>query len=56
MAIDVAVHPDSAEGQWLMKELRAGGIPFIGVRGVVAGASTGAHVHVGPESPRLIAR
>jgi hypothetical protein len=56
MAIDVAVHPDSAEGQWLMKELRAAGIPFIGVRGVVSGASTGAHVHVGPESPRLIAR
>jgi hypothetical protein len=55
MAIDVAVHPDSAEGQWLMKELRAAGIPFIGVRGVVPGASTGAHVHVGPESPRLIA-
>jgi hypothetical protein len=55
-AVDVAVHPDSAEGQWLMKELRAAGIPFIGVRGVVPGASTGAHVHVGPESPRLIAR
>lgn len=55
-AIDVAVPPDSAEGQWLMKELRAAGIPFIGVRGVVPGASTGAHVHIGPESPRLLVR
>ena len=55
-AIDVAVPPDSAEGQWLMKDLRAAGIPFIGVRGVVAGASTGAHVHIGPESPRLLVR
>ena len=56
IAIDVAVSPDSAEGQWLMKDLRKAGIPFIGVRGVVPGASTGAHVHIGPESPRLIAR
>jgi hypothetical protein len=55
-AIDVAVHPDSPEGQWLMRYLRGAGIPFIGVRGVVAGASTGAHVHVGPASPRLLAR
>ena len=55
-AVDVAVHPDSAEGQWLMKYLRGAGIPFIGVRGAVPGASTGAHVHVGPASPRLLAR
>ena len=55
-AIDVAVHPDSPEGQWLMQYLRNAGIPFIGVRGMVPGASTGAHVHVGPASPRLLAR
>jgi hypothetical protein len=55
-AIDVAVHPDSAEGRWLMQDLRQAGIPFIGVRGEVPGSSTGAHVHVGPESPRLLAR
>jgi hypothetical protein len=55
-AVDVAVHPDSPEGQWLMKYLRSAGIPFIGVRGAVPGASTGAHVHVGPASPRLLAR
>jgi hypothetical protein len=55
-AVDVAVHPDSAEGRWLMQYLRDAGIPFIGVRAAVAGASTGAHVHVGPESGRLLAR
>jgi hypothetical protein len=55
-AIDVAVHPDSAEGRWLMQHLRQSGIPFIGVRGEVPGSSTGAHVHIGNPSPRLIAR
>jgi hypothetical protein len=55
-AIDVAVHPDSAEGRWLMQHLRQSGIPFIGVRGEVPGSATGAHVHVGNPSPRLIAR
>jgi hypothetical protein len=55
-AIDVAVHPDSAEGRWLMQHLRGAGIPFIGVRGVMPGASTGAHIHVGSESTRQIAR
>ena len=55
-AIDVAVHPDSAEGRWLMQHLRQAGIPFIGVRSAVPGSSTGAHIHVGPESPRLLAR
>jgi hypothetical protein len=55
-AIDVAVHPDSAEGRWLMEHLRRSGIPFIGVRGAVPGSATGAHIHVGPESSRLLAR
>jgi hypothetical protein len=55
-AIDVAVHPDSAEGRWLMRHLRASGIPFVGVRATVPGASTGPHVHVGPPSGRLLAR
>jgi len=55
-AVDVAVHPDSAEGRWLMQHLRASGIPFIGVRATVPGTSTGAHIHVGPPSGRLMAR
>lgn len=52
-AADVAVHPDSIEGRALIGYLRAQGIPFLAFRGPVAGASTGAHVHVGHPSPRL---
>ena len=55
-AIDVAIHPDSVEGQWLMKYLRQADIPFIGVRSSVPGASTGAHVHIGLPSARLVGR
>ncbi len=51
-AVDVAVHPDTAEGRALLHHLRAQGIPFLAFRGPVAGASTGAHVHVGAASPR----
>jgi hypothetical protein len=55
-AIDVAVHPDSAEGRWLMQYLRQAGFPFIGVRAEVSGSSTGAHIHVGAASPRMLTR
>jgi hypothetical protein len=55
-AIDIAVHPDGAEGRWLMQYLRQAGIPFIGVRAEVPGSSTGAHIHVGPPSPQMLAR
>jgi hypothetical protein len=52
-AVDVALHPDSAEGRGLMAYLRRQGIPFIGLRGAMAGASTGAHIHIGQPSARL---
>jgi len=55
-AIDVAVHPDSPDGQWLMNHLRDAGIPFIAIRGAIAGAATGAHIHVGLASVRTVAR
>ena len=51
-ALDVAVHPDSTEGRALLDFLRSRAIPFLAFRGPVAGASTGAHVHVGAPSPR----
>jgi hypothetical protein len=51
-ALDVAVHPDTPEGRALLGHLRAHGIPFLAFRGPVAGASTGAHVHVGAASHR----
>lgn len=52
-AMDVALHPDSKEGQSLLKFLRQAGIPFVAFRNAVPGASTGAHIHIGKPSPRL---
>jgi len=51
-ALDVAVHPDSPEGQALMAWLRARGVSFLAFRGAIAGEATGAHVHIGDPSPR----
>jgi hypothetical protein len=52
-ALDIAVHPDSAEGRALLAFLKSSGLPFIAVRSTVPGTATGAHIHVGPESHRL---
>ena len=52
-AMDVALHPDSKEGQSLLNFLRQAGIPFVAFRGAVAGSSTGAHIHIGKPSARL---
>jgi hypothetical protein len=51
-AMDVAVHPDSAEGQALMAYLKGGGIPFLAFRQPVHGEATGAHIHIGQPSAR----
>jgi hypothetical protein len=52
-AIDVALHPDSAEGQALIGYLTSQGISFIAIRGAIPGSATGAHIHIGPESKRV---
>lgn len=52
-SVDVAIHPDSAEGQALMSYLRSQGIPFLAFRSAVAGAATGAHIHIGHPSHRI---
>jgi hypothetical protein len=52
-ALDVALHPDSIEGRALVAYLRGAAISFIAFRGPVPGASTGAHIHIGPASQRL---
>jgi predicted RNase H-like nuclease (RuvC/YqgF family) len=52
-AIDVAVHPDSPEGQELINYLRYQKISFIAIRGAIPGSSTGAHIHIGPTSKRV---
>jgi hypothetical protein len=51
-ALDVAVHPDSAEGKALIAWLRSEGVSFLAFRGPVSGEATGAHVHIGEPSPR----
>jgi len=53
-SVDVAVHPDSLEGQTLIAYLRNAGISFIAFRQAVAGSATGAHIHIGLPSHRLI--
>jgi hypothetical protein len=52
-ALDVALHPDSQEGRFLMSHLRQNRIPFIAFRNAVRGSSTGAHIHIGRPSPSL---
>jgi hypothetical protein len=52
-AVDVAVHPDSAEGQALIGYLTSQGISFIAIRGAIPGSATGAHIHIGPPSKRI---
>jgi len=52
-SVDVAVHPDSVEGQTLIAYLRNAGISFIAFRQAVAGSATGAHIHIGLPSHRL---
>lgn len=55
-AVDVAVHPDSAEGRWLVQHLRSAGIPFLGIRDAIPGSSTGPHIHIGAPSLRMLRR
>ena len=49
-AVDVAIHPDSFEGQELIGYLQTQGISFIAIRGAIPGSATGAHIHIGPPS------
>lgn len=52
-SMDVALHPDSAEGKALIAYLRRSGVPFIAFRSAAVGASTGAHIHIGRPSHRM---
>jgi len=52
-AVDVAVHPDTPEGSGLMAFLRERGIAFLAFRQALAGAASGAHIHIGALSERL---
>lgn len=55
-AMDIALHPDSAEGKALIMYLRRSHIPFIAFRSAVARAATGTHIHIGRPSRRIAAK
>lgn len=51
-AMDVAVHPDTAEGQALIAYLTSQRIPFQAFRQAVSGSATGPHIHIGRPSSK----
>ncbi|HXF04441.1 MAG TPA: hypothetical protein VNM72_03390 [Blastocatellia bacterium] len=50
--IDVALHPESEAGQWVIRFLSERGIPYIAFTGQVPQSATGAHIHIGPPSTK----
>jgi hypothetical protein len=52
--VDVAINPEQKEGQWLMSYLKARKIPFYAFTHAIPGKATGAHIHIGPGSTRLM--
>jgi hypothetical protein len=52
--IDVALMPDSTEGKWLRTYLDKKDFPYYAFRVAIRGKATGAHIHVGPGSTRLL--
>jgi hypothetical protein len=51
--LDVALLPDSAEGQWLRLWLDRSGVPYLAFRSAVKGQASAAHIHIGPPSSKL---
>ena len=51
-AMDISLHPDSAEGQALLGFLQNNGIPYSAFRSAIPGTATGPHIHVGRPSHR----
>lgn len=52
--VDVAVSPSSTEGVWLRHYLQSQRIPYYAFSHAVPGKATGAHIHIGPGSTRLL--
>lgn len=51
-AMDISLHPDSAEGQALLNFLQRNGVPYLAFRGAIPGTATGPHIHIGQPSHR----
>src|SRR5271157_1591854 len=52
--VDVALNPDQPEGAWLCQYLAQNHIPFFAFRQAVPGKATGAHIHIGAMSTKLV--
>lgn len=51
-AMDISLHPDSAEGQTLLNFLQRNGVPYSAFRSAIPGTATGPHIHIGRPSHR----
>ena len=51
-AMDIQLHPDSAEGQALLNFLQRNGVPYSAFRSAIPGTATGPHIHIGRPSHR----
>jgi hypothetical protein len=51
--VDVALNPEQPEGLWLRHYLESEHVSYLAFRAAVAGAATGAHIHIGSGSSRL---
>lgn len=51
--VDVALRPDTPEGEWLLQLLTQSHVPYFAFRQAVPGKATGAHIHLGPISTHL---
>ena len=51
-AMDISLHPDSAEGQALLNFLQKNGVPYLAFRAAIPGTATGPHIHIGRPSHR----
>jgi Skp family chaperone for outer membrane proteins len=50
--VDIGLHPESEQGQWVIEFLKKREIPYIAFTAEVPGSATGAHIHIGLPSGR----
>ncbi len=50
--VDIALHPESEQGRWVIEYLARRGIPYIAFSDEIPRSATGAHIHIGLPSLR----
>ncbi|MCS6816026.1 MAG: hypothetical protein N0A16_04760 [Blastocatellia bacterium] len=50
--VDVALHPESEQGRWVIEYLTRRGIPYVAFSDEIPNSATGAHIHIGLPSLR----